>query len=144
MKIYHYTECGLDNIYLDGGFSIAKNGTLSIRDIHGLHREIAEVLANLSRPLKGKEIRFIRHYFDINQKTLGEQLCVSYQAVLRWEKSKSKITKTADRFLKVLLYGYLHEDASTLETVKRLSDRDAKDHEDKIEMQFKKDWAIAA
>lgn len=144
MKTYHYTECGLDNIYLADGFSLAKDGTMSIENIHGLHKAIAEILVNLSRPLKGKEIRFVRHFLDVNQKTLGEQLCVSYQAVLRWEKGKSKITKTADRLLKVLLYGFLHEDANTLETVRMLSERDAKDHESKIEMQFKKNWAIAA
>ena len=35
-ETYHYTECGLDSVYLVHGFEL-KDSRLRIRDIEGLH-----------------------------------------------------------------------------------------------------------
>jgi hypothetical protein len=47
-KYYHYTECGLDNIYLLNGFKITKTNDgdeeLFIHDIYGLHKAISNIL----------------------------------------------------------------------------------------------------
>ncbi len=44
MNTYHYTECGLNNIYLINGFKINKlqdgNEEIFIQDLHGLHKAI--------------------------------------------------------------------------------------------------------
>ena len=48
MNKYHYTECGLNNIYLLNGFTInqLENGDkeVFIHDIHGLHKTIGMAL----------------------------------------------------------------------------------------------------
>ncbi len=108
---YHYTECGLDNIYLANGFEITKNSAgeeeIYIEDIHGLHEKIG--LSLISKPglLIGNEIRFIRHTIDFSQTTLAHLLGVDYQTVLGWEKNKWPIPKTADHYLKTIFFAYL-------------------------------------
>jgi DNA-binding transcriptional regulator YiaG len=114
MKEYHYTECGLDNIYLVNGFTIKKleNGEESIRihDIHKLHYVIGSMLVTKSGLLVGKEIQFIRRTMDLSQTALGKLLGVEYQSVLGWEKDKTAISKTADHFLKMIFFTYLEKD----------------------------------
>lgn len=145
MKSYHYTECGLDNIHLMNGFKVDRDGTLFIEDIHGLHKFIAQRLVYLGRKLKGKEIRYIRHYLDISQKTLGKMLGVDYQSVLRWESSKSKMTNTADKLLRVVLNDYLDDHSRARELIDRLSDLDNNRDDFALELSHKKNgWKEAA
>lgn len=143
-KLFHYTECGLDNVYLSNGYSIDKDGALFIEDILGLHRAIGFSLVHCGRKLKGKEIRFIRHYMDVSQKTLGEMLGVEYLTVLRWEKGEIRITVMADRFLKILFIGYLNNEATIKEAVDNISDIDNNRCEE-IELSHRKgQWKNAA
>jgi DNA-binding transcriptional regulator YiaG len=145
MKMYHYTESGLDNIYLVNGFTLDKDGTLFIEDIHGLHKFIAESLVYLARKLKGREIRYIRHYLDLSQKVFGEMLGVDYQTVHRWETGKSRITKMADRFIRVILQEYLDPESKARDVIDRLSDLDNDRGKDtKLELSHKRDkWKEA-
>lgn len=145
MKMYHYTDCGLDNVYLENGYTIAKDGSLFIEDIHGLHHFIARRIVLQGRKLKGKEIRFIRHFMDLSQKTMGEILGVDYQTVHRWETSKNVIPKTADRFLKVIFHEYLDPDSRARSVMEMISDLDNNRGDRKIELSHKKDkWREAA
>lgn len=114
MKTYHYTECGLDNIYLVNGFKVSKSKSgdeeIFIHDIHGLHKTIGMILVSKRGLLSGKEIKFIRHTLDLSQTTLAKILGCSYQTILLWEKNKIKISKTADHLLKVIFFAYLDEE----------------------------------
>lgn len=121
---YQYKESGLDNVFLENGYRIEEDGSIFIEDINGLHTAIAEKLVFAPRKLKGREIRYIRHYLDLSQKTLGEILGVDYQTVLRWETSKNKITNTAERFLRGLLYEVVNKNARFIEVMDTLSDLD--------------------
>ena len=59
--MYHYTACGLDNIYLANGFQRTSSPSgegVSIHDFDGLHEAIARGLANKEAPLQAKEFRF--------------------------------------------------------------------------------------
>lgn len=113
MKKYHYTECGLDNIYLINGFEICNhadgNSEIFIHDIHGLHQTIGMLLVFKQGPLIGSEIKFIRTTLDLSQKALGKILGLDYQTILSWEKNKTNISKTADHLLKILFFSYLHK-----------------------------------
>ncbi|TAL35799.1 MAG: hypothetical protein EPN97_06875 [Alphaproteobacteria bacterium] len=123
-KPYHYTQCGLDNVYLGNGWSIDKSGALFIENIKGLHKAIGLDLVFVGRTLNGKEIRFIRHYLDFSQKTFGEMLGVDYQSVLRWENNKTKLTKTADNFMKAIFYEVLAENQRAVDLINQMSDLD--------------------
>lgn len=111
MKTYHYTECGLDNIYLVNGFKITKTKSgdeeIFIHDIHGLHKAIGMILISKRGPLSGKEIKFIRSTLDLSQTTLAKILGCTYQTILLWEKEKGAISKTADHLLRAFFLAYL-------------------------------------
>lgn len=111
MKEYHYTECGLDNIYLANGFKITQSSDgeeeIFIHDIHGLNKAIGMTLISKRGSLSGNEIKFIRTTLDLSQSTLAKMLGCSYQTILLWEKNKSPVSKTADHFLRVIFFAYL-------------------------------------
>ena len=102
---YHYTECGLDDVYLVGGFEFvdAPSGRqVVISDLDGLHAAIGRHLVNSKKGLSKKEIRFLRHEMSMSQSTLARLLAVSEQAVRRWEAGKSTIPGPAEALLRLL------------------------------------------
>ncbi len=86
MKTYHYTECGLDNIYLVNEFKITKlkNGDdeIFIHDIHGLHKTFGMMLVSKRSLLSGDEIKFIKTTLDLSQTALARMLRLNYQTIL--------------------------------------------------------------
>lgn len=153
-KHYHYTECGLANIYLVNGFEITKTSDddeeLFIHDIHGLHKAISETLIFKKGLLEGNEIRFIRGMLDLSQNKLAALIGCRYQQILLWEKNKNKLSKSADRLLKVYLYTYLHKEVDNgevFELINEIADLDAAESEqlDKIEFkEGKNSWQMVA
>lgn len=131
MSTYHYTECGLDNIYLVNGYKISKskNGEeqIFIHDIHGLHKTIGKILIFKKGLLIGNEIKFIRTTLDLSQKTLGRLLGLDYQSILGWEKDKTPISKTADRLLRIIFFSYLNieKDYTIYDKINEIADLDA-------------------
>lgn len=56
---YHYTECGLKNVYLLNGFNTIETPqgkAVSIHDIFGLHRAIGILIITTQKDLTGDEI----------------------------------------------------------------------------------------
>ena len=87
---YHYTRCGLDNIYLSNGYKIrdTKFGSaVAVLHVDELYKEIARHLVNTKKTLTGKEFRFIRKNLDLTQSALGRLLGVDSQTIARREKS---------------------------------------------------------
>ena len=63
MAAYHYTQCGLDNVWLENGYSrkTTSYGTaVSVEDVDGLHKLLASKLVEKTSALAGKEFRFLR------------------------------------------------------------------------------------
>lgn len=148
MNEYHYTESGLDNVYLVNGFEITplENGEqeIFIHDLSGLHKAIGLNLIFKHGSLSGKEIKFIRATLDFSQKSLGKTLGCDYQTILLWEKGNHPISKSADHLLKVLFYSYLHPEKGKLifDLVNEIAEVDAQCGEADSEpnkMQFKED-----
>lgn len=152
MKKYHYTECGLDNVYLVNGVEItkAKDGSeeIFIHDIHGLHKLIGKTLVFKRGLLIGNEIKFIRTTLDLSQTSLGRLLGLDYQTVLGWEKNKTPISKTADHLLKIIFFSYLNkeEDYTVYDKINEIADLDAEEVGIRnIELQEVGDeWRLAA
>ncbi len=104
-KPYLFKECGLDNIYLDSGFSIEEvdgEEYVSIENIDGLWRAIGLHLVTSEKTLAPKEIRFLRTQMGKTQSEIAKLLRVDDQTVARWEKMKCKIPGPADLILRVL------------------------------------------
>lgn len=88
---YHYTECGLDDIYLVNGFTreeIDGDEIVSIHDIDALHVAIGLKIAAASPKLKPNEVKFLRKQLGLTQTQLAQKLKLEAQAVGRYERGE--------------------------------------------------------
>ncbi len=80
---YHYTECGLDNVWLENGYEVETHKNygdlVCISNPRGLHDAIGRLLVRLPRTLFGSEFRFLRTELDMSQRILAETLGVGEQ-----------------------------------------------------------------
>jgi putative transcriptional regulator len=109
---YHYTECGLKNIYLLNGFKTIdtpRGKSISIHDLDGLHRAIGQFLVTSKKDLSGDEVRFLRHEMLISQDALAKLLGVSEQAIRRWELGKISIPKPSESLLRLLYREHIQD-----------------------------------
>lgn len=144
--MYHYTECGLNKIWLRNGFTIHKTpyGTgVSIDNADGLHRAIALFLVNHKPRLSGGEFRFIRKELDMSQKALGEVLGKDAQSVARWEKS-GRVPRIVERFLRALYRETALGNAGIWKIVKRLNETDQRDYSRMLFEETKSGWRSRA
>lgn len=108
--MYHYTDGGLRNVWLTNGYVIqdTKYGkAVSFHDLDGLTKAICLALANKPNKLTGAEFRFIRTNMLLSQKSLGQMMEYTEQAVAKWEKT-GKIPKAVEFYLRSL-YLYRHD-----------------------------------
>ena len=144
---YHYTECGLDDVYLLSGYDkdVSEYGeTVSVRHADELHKEIGKFLVENKKILNGKELRFLRKEMDLTQAELGKLLGLTDQAVARWEKDKTDITGPADYLIRVLFanhVGLLGKGLDIRLLLTALEERDAmRDDSKKMFEQNKDGW----
>ena len=127
---YHYTESGLDNIYLKNGFVISNDPVygegVSIVGMESLHKVISDGLTNLPRILTGKEFRYLRIELDLSQKSLARMLGVTDQTIARWEKGEVPLPQSSDLLLR-LIYKEKTEGCGKVSTlIDQLTDIDQK------------------
>lgn len=104
-RLYHYTQCGLDYVYLLNGFTYHETEYgkgVSFHNIEGLHRAIGKHITRCERQLDGKEFRFLRKELELTQKALAAYMGVSEQTIAHWEKNENAIQPTADRLIRLL------------------------------------------
>lgn len=122
--MHHYTECGLDYVYLDNGYVVhetAYGPAVEVEHADRLDRQIALAIVHHQRSLTGQEVRFLRGLLDLTQAGLGELLGKDAQSVARWERLKTAIPPTEDRAFRQI---YLEEAGlpqKFTETVRRVA-----------------------
>lgn len=134
---YHYTQCGLDNVWLTNGYEITETPygkSLSIDDVEGLHTAITQALIDIARPLTGDELRFLRIHLDLSQKALGEYFGKSDQSVAKWEKSEM-VPKDVDYLIRHIIRQTINEKAAYVDEVERLQALDKKDYKEWLKFQ---------
>jgi len=102
-NMYHYTECGLDYVYLTSGFKVHKTtygDAVEVENASKLDRVIALMVVHRQGRLTGQEVRFLRGLMDMTQAELGEYLGKDAQSIARWEKGKNEIPTAEDRALR--------------------------------------------
>ena len=90
-KQYHYTLCGLKNIYLLNGYEEYETPYgkgVSINDVDGLHLAIARDVINSPRRLLPEEFRFLRKEMKCSQGSFGLTIGVNEQTIARIEKGE--------------------------------------------------------
>ena len=101
---YHYTECGLNNIYLLNGYKLiqtSRGKAVSINDIDGLRRAIGLLLVTSKKELSGEQLRFLRKELLKSPTALAQLLGVSLTTIQRWEK-RGTMSKSAESLLRLL------------------------------------------
>lgn len=105
MSAYQYTECGLDNVFIEGMNVVedhAGEETVTIPAIGLLHQVIAEGIVTLSSKMSGKELRFLRTEMGMTQEKLAEVLKVTTLTVSRWEREESPIKDAAEMLIRLM------------------------------------------
>lgn len=134
----HYTDCGLRNVWLRNGFVVRKTPygrATAIHDVAGLHRAIGLYLVNPKPHLAGSEVRFLRKEIELSQTHLAKVLGVGETSVRGWESNRGRISRPADRVLRVLYVEHVRGDGTVRAIVDRLAELNREAHIRKLEME---------
>jgi len=127
---YHYTESGLDNVYLKNGFTIEhdeEHGDLiSITNTRGLHKAIACEIATKKGPLTGDEFRFLRTELNLSQPAIGLLLDVKKVSVGRWENGDVDVPRATELVIRNYYLELKFGKNQIKELTDQLADLDAK------------------
>ena len=139
--MYHYTEIGLQNVWLANGYHVRKTSygkAVAIEDADGLHRAIGRALSRKSH-LTGAEFRSLRKELDLSQHRLADLLGTSEQTVALWEK-RGKIPKTADRMFRAIYVETIEGNVKLKEMIERVADLDRKADEKMVFQDTDEGW----
>lgn len=105
METYHYTECGLDNVFIEEMKVIEDhNGdeTVTIPAIGALHKVICEGIVGLQAKITGQELRFLRSEMGMTQAKLAEIIKVTPLTVSRWEREEHPMDDSAEMLIRIM------------------------------------------
>ncbi|PJK07969.1 transcriptional regulator [Lysobacteraceae bacterium NML95-0200] len=145
----HFTECGLDNVYLMNGFRYGQtsNGeeVLIIQDLPGLHAAIAMSVVDSPEPLNAKTFKYLRKQVDMAQRQLAGILGVEEGTVSLWERGKQPVPKSADIILRLMVRETCNGNARLVELIERFNALDRVVHENMLQLQIENDhWQACA
>jgi DNA-binding transcriptional regulator YiaG len=127
--MYHYEASGLPYVFLKNGFERVETPYgkgVTIHDLPGLHKAIAQILIGSTHPLLGCEFRFLRTELGLSQAELGELLGRDVQSVARWEKGRNqRVDPAAERVLRVLYRETLSREQKRNSVIDYLRELDA-------------------
>ena len=103
---YHYTESGLNNVYLYGvtEYECPKcdNKMIRIPRITRLHIIIAIAISQKPERLTGEEIRFMRKEVGMTGKAFAEAIGVTPVSLSRWETNEVKHSDSHDKHIRLI------------------------------------------
>ena len=128
--MYHYTESGLQNIWLANGYRVreVENGAaVAIADADQLHTAIGRTIAEKGY-MTGSELRFLRKELDFSQARFAMLVGSSEESVSLWER-RGRVPKSACRIMQALYLEAIDGNVKIRELIERLAnmDREAKD-----------------
>lgn len=132
--MYHYTECGLPNIWLQNGVvhqETPYGQVTSIIDVEGLHHAIAMAIITHSQRLTGTQVRFLRKEMNLSQDKMAQILGVSDSSVRAWENHRTKIPKPVDRLLRTLYESSKNKGGDICRMLENLASLERKIHDQK-------------
>lgn len=103
MSIYHYTECGLQNVFIKGIVPITDDDgdeVITVRFINALHNAIAEGIVNHEKGISGEELRFLRTEIGLTQAELATFVHADKQTIGRWERNENIIDSASETVLR--------------------------------------------
>lgn len=124
-NIYNYTECGLDNVWVEGlPLCIDDNGqrVYTIPNAFALHREIARCIVMEQPGMSGAEMRFLRTELGFTQDELARLLHTGALTISRWERNENPIDKNAITVFRMLCIEMLKLSHGKRKSVKAISE----------------------
>lgn len=121
--MYHYTECGLDNVWLVNGFNkknTAYGEAVSITEANSLHKLLADDLINKPARLTGKEFRFLRIMLKLSQAAVAKIQGVSEQNISLWERH-GKVPKANDNLMRLFYMAHESKNHSLRQACERIT-----------------------
>jgi transcriptional regulator with XRE-family HTH domain len=122
---YHYTESGLDNIWLEGvtvySCPNCEVESADIPDLEGLHKLIAKDLILTPLPMTGVELRFLRKENKFKLKDFAERMGVDPKTINNLEKSV-QLNKQTDVTVRVLVIGALWQGEEQIKALIEFAD----------------------
>lgn len=144
---YHYTECGLDDVYLTSGYEIRQTPYgegVAIKHVEELHQAIGHALVTEKKVLSGKELRFLRTEMDLTQAELGQLVGLTDQSVARWEKDQYEIPGAADYLLRLIYLGHIKKTIDLRQLIESLKSMDSTGEERFVFKPTKDGWKQCA
>jgi len=114
-QTHHYTECGLDNVYLSNLKTLAceSDSCKSIEPIIPrlklVHETIAEAVALQPYALIGAEARFLRKQCRLKAREWAALLRVDVSTLSRWENGEQSIGSQSDALIRHLYFRLLEQ-----------------------------------
>ncbi|MBV5297585.1 MAG: transcriptional regulator [Rhodoferax sp.] len=126
--MYHYTESGLQNVWLTNGYKTRQTEggvAVAIVDAEGLHQAIGRHIAAKGRMTK-EEFRFLRKELDLSQSRFAAWTGMSVDMVSKWERL-GRVPKMACRFIQGIYLEKMDGNVKMTEMLERLADLDRED-----------------
>ena len=104
MKAYRYTESGLDNVIIEGAHVLvddAGESCVTISNVNGLHRAIAQGIVLRRSAMIGRELRFLRTEMGMTQAELAAIVHREPLAISRWERAEVEIDSNAETLIRL-------------------------------------------
>jgi putative zinc finger/helix-turn-helix YgiT family protein len=105
-QAYHYTESGLDYVWLIGllQYKCRKCGERSVEipKINELHLLIGKNIVCRKSLLAGQEVRFLRKEIGMKSKDMAAALSMEPETYSRWENGKQTLDACHDKNLRLL------------------------------------------
>lgn len=121
--MYHYTECGLDNVWLENGYTIHDTPYgkgVSISDADGLDKAVAMCLTKKPGRVTGKEFRFLRTLLGLAQHNLADMMGVTEQSISLWERT-GKVPKQGDAAMRLIVLEKFNDDGRWSKMIERIN-----------------------
>ncbi|MFO1046399.1 MAG: helix-turn-helix domain-containing protein [Geminicoccaceae bacterium] len=145
-EFYHYTESGLDYVYLANGFDIReteRGEMVSFVDLDGLHRAIGHFIVTGRRRLSGAEMRYLRQELGLSQAALARLLGATERTVARWETGHNKPSPAAEGALRLLYQEHTEDQVQVAESFRRMVGSEEQDNR-RLELVENHGWDRAA
>ena len=127
MNRYHYTQSGLDNVWLQNGFTYDETPYgrgVRIENVHGIHKAIGCALVEKPGQLTGSEYRFLRKEMELSQSRLGDLMGRTGQTVAAWEKKQQVPTEAGFLIRHIYRQTVIGEHESYVKMVDHLKEKD--------------------
>ena len=105
MSKYHYTESGIDNVYIEGmkvQIDDHDDEVYCIPNVNGLHKVIAHAIVNQAMAMLGTELRFLRTEMGVTQAELAKLVHRDAQTMGRWERGEIEIDSNAEVLIRLV------------------------------------------